>query len=303
MLSIFRIQIFRTRLSCQTAAAKERAPLRAGYLGHLTLVANRMIGAAGRRRTVKRFLEDSETWAAFLDGVLKVRLLRLGHASSAWCTCVFGCSLALGILKAHQFLFAPSTSIARMLCFICHWADHTSKTQVPSVRRLITLQERNSNEDIGAWQCGRPDPRSIPSSTPLDADEPGVAPFSEEDMVRLEQTVQSVLSTVPAHTALFLLFGSAQMLRVKSPRRHRAARLCSHDAGALTHPVLLLRRSCQAATAARGPTAPRAAPQQRARTCMRARRALTLGTWRRTRVPAATRGSPTCSRVARAMGR
>ena len=54
------------------AAGKERPPLRAGYLGHLTLVANRMIGAAGRRRTVKRFLDDSSAWAAFVDGALKV---------------------------------------------------------------------------------------------------------------------------------------------------------------------------------------------------------------------------------------
>jgi hypothetical protein len=31
-----------------------------------------MIGAAGRRRTVKRFLDDSDAWAAFVDGALKV---------------------------------------------------------------------------------------------------------------------------------------------------------------------------------------------------------------------------------------
>ena len=54
------------------AAGKARAPLRAGYLGHLTLVANRMAGAAGRRRTVKRFLDGSDAWTTFSEGALKV---------------------------------------------------------------------------------------------------------------------------------------------------------------------------------------------------------------------------------------
>ena len=45
-------------------------------------------------------------------------------------------------------------------------------------------QERNSNEDTAAWQCGRPDPRSIPTnSAPLDADESGGTAYSEEEMV------------------------------------------------------------------------------------------------------------------------
>jgi hypothetical protein len=40
-----------------------------------------MIGAAGRRRTVKRFLDDSDAWAAFVDGALKV--CRSGGAQCA----------------------------------------------------------------------------------------------------------------------------------------------------------------------------------------------------------------------------
>lgn len=68
-----------------STAARERAPLRAGYLGHLTLVANRMIGAAGRRRTVKRFLDESDTWSAFLDGALKVRCRKCGCYRIAGC--------------------------------------------------------------------------------------------------------------------------------------------------------------------------------------------------------------------------
>lgn len=38
-------------------------------------------------------------------------------------------------------------------------------------------------EDTGAWDCGRPDPRTILTSAPLDPDS-DAAPFSEEELVR-----------------------------------------------------------------------------------------------------------------------
>jgi hypothetical protein len=61
------------------------------------------------------------------------------------------------------------------------------------------LQERNSNEDISAWQCGRPDPRSIPTnSAPLDADESGGAAYSEEEMVSC-RAVSACLKTLFLH--------------------------------------------------------------------------------------------------------
>lgn len=55
-----------------SAGATRRPPLRAGYLGHLTLVANRMEGAAGRRLAVRDFLEASPEWQAYAAGPLQV---------------------------------------------------------------------------------------------------------------------------------------------------------------------------------------------------------------------------------------
>ena len=54
---------------------RRREPLRAGYLGHLTLVANRMEGAAARRPAVRAFLEDSNEWLKYAAGPLQVPLL------------------------------------------------------------------------------------------------------------------------------------------------------------------------------------------------------------------------------------
>lgn len=60
-----------------SAGATGRPPLRAGYLGHLTLVANRMEGAAGRRPAVRVFLEASPEWQAYAAGPLQVCILLL----------------------------------------------------------------------------------------------------------------------------------------------------------------------------------------------------------------------------------
>lgn len=64
---------------------RRREPLRAGYLGHLTLVANRMEGAAARRPAVRAFLEESEDWLKYAAGPLQVPPPSASiHAGATW---------------------------------------------------------------------------------------------------------------------------------------------------------------------------------------------------------------------------
>ncbi len=83
---------------------RERPPLRAGYMGHLTDIANSLQSVAARRPTVARALCSSSTWTDFAFGPLTerntVRALTLARACSGrgearcsfdpgcWCCCV-----------------------------------------------------------------------------------------------------------------------------------------------------------------------------------------------------------------------
>ena len=194
------------------AAPKDPAPLRAGYLGHLTLVANRMAGAAGRRRAVCAYLDDSEAWHAFAEGTLQVcswtgpqrstvaRFCKCGHA--CWCN-----------LLTHQ-------GNAH-----CHcgpfWQCRPAGTQPQSVQlrlsvpcadadmRLLVLhvQERNARENTDAWECGRPDPRTIQPLATLDADAESGGAFPD-DMVSLCGKELSSVRNSPRATLLALLLTS-----------------------------------------------------------------------------------------------
>jgi SIT4 phosphatase-associated protein len=53
--------------------AAERSPLRAGYLGHLTQVANKLQSVASKRELVGKFLADSPEWLKYVEDRLKAR--------------------------------------------------------------------------------------------------------------------------------------------------------------------------------------------------------------------------------------
>ena len=52
---------------------RERAPLRAGYMGHLTEIANSLVSVAARRPAVAEALLHNNTWTDFAFGPLSQR--------------------------------------------------------------------------------------------------------------------------------------------------------------------------------------------------------------------------------------
>ena len=156
--------------------ARERPPLRAGYMGHVTLMANKLAELGGQRDAVRDLVSQDAAWLGFAKSELQVcASSAAGFALSALCFLNTGFSkgsnrvawkvggllgrlapstakgLSNGLKWGHAvaFLHCRLSCTSPLLCLHC--APFTN-------RQALSWgpQERNELEDVAKWACGRP---------------------------------------------------------------------------------------------------------------------------------------------------